>query len=167
MNDNKDVLEEARAASHEKDYPKALEICSVFIEAHPDSPDGFRTRSDVYGLMGDFVHAILDRTAALKRDRGSPDDFFFRGWWNLEINELDAALDDLTRALRTGEKSGIHHFDEIAFFFRSLTYLRLGRYDEALADAQNVRDDFLMHIRSGQVSKAQVVREANSKKATL
>jgi RHS repeat-associated protein len=66
--------------------------------------------------------------------------------------------------LRQCNPIDIHHYDEIAFFFRSLSYLRPGRYDEALLDSQNVRDDFLMYIRSGQVSKAQVVSEAKSKR---
>ena len=85
MNNGNDVLEKAREAGREKRYQEALEMCLTFIEANPELPDGFRTRSHVYGLMGDFVDAISDRTTAIQRDRGVPEDFFFRGWWNLEI----------------------------------------------------------------------------------
>lgn len=160
--DYPDLLKQAREASHQNLYAKALELCSEYINANPESPDGFRTRSHVYGLMGDFSHAIEDRSKALEQSVDLSD-FFFRGWWNLECNQLEAALSDLTAALSLGRELNAHEFDQSAFFFRSVVHLRMENYSAALADSEKVGDDYLIYLRSGGISKADVVTEATSK----
>lgn len=159
INDN-DKLKLALEAASEKAYTKALELCDDYIQTYRESPDGFRTRSQVHSMMGDFSGAIEDRTKAMELGTLEPGDFFFCGWWNLELNQLDAALKDLTDSLKLAEQLDTHEFDQSAFFFRSVTYLRMRRYSEALADSEHVGDDFLIYLRSGRISKADVVQQA-------
>jgi tetratricopeptide (TPR) repeat protein len=163
VEDKNPQLELATSLADKKDYANALDLCEAFIVANPASADGFRTRSHIYRRMGDYIRAIDDRTEGIQRSR-KPHDYFFRGWWNLDSDNLTAAIEDLTAVLRLGDELDIHHYDESAFFFRSVAFLRSGRYEEALVDSENVRDDFLIYLRSGEVSKAQVVREAISRK---
>jgi len=166
MNDINKQLDEAYSlAADRKDYAAALSACDAIIQAHPELIAPLRKKAQIHAHQADFRQAIDEISSVIEKGPAEPRDYFFRGWWNLEDNNVDDAIEDLTAAIQLGEQLSDDYFTESAFFFRSLTHLRLGRYDEALEDSQNVRDDFLMYIRSGQVSKAQVVREATSKKA--
>jgi tetratricopeptide (TPR) repeat protein len=159
-------LDEALSFARNEDYVRALEICDLSVKSNPDLPDGFRTRSQIYARKGDFGDAVNDITNAILKDEPAPADYFFRGWWNLENTDLSASIEDLTAAIALGEQLDFHYYDESAFFFRSIAYLRSSRFDDALSDCNHVRDDFEMYLHSGQVSKVQIVSEAKSKTET-
>lgn len=165
MEDIEKQLDEAYAlATKKKDYGKALAICNAVIQAHPSPPDGLRKRAAIYAHKGDLVLAIGDMTKAIKQEPDQPGDYFFRGWWNLDNGDAASAIKDLTKALELGAKND-HYHDQSAHFFRAVASLRLKRYDEALADCQRVQDDFLIYIKSGKISKADVVRDATAGKS--
>ena len=150
-------------AADQKDYATALSMCEALIRAHPESVPVLRTRAQIHAHKADFGQAVQDITTAIEKGPAEPGDYFFRGWWNLEAeNELNA-IEDLTHALRLGEDLKSDYFCESAHFFRAVAAARLGRYDQCLADCEHVRDDFLMYLKAGQVSKQQIVREAYSK----
>ena len=153
-------LKQALDAASEKAYSKALQLCDDYIHTNRESPDGFRTRSQVHSMMGDFSRAITDRTTAMQIGTLEPGDLFFCGWWNLELNQLDAALKDLTDSLKLAEQLDTHEFDQSAYLFRSVTYLRMGKKSKALADSEHVDDEFFIYLRSGSISKADVVQQA-------
>jgi tetratricopeptide (TPR) repeat protein len=161
--DTKDIkkqLDEAYSWAVRKDYDTALSLCELVIRNHPNLPDGFRTRSQVYAHQANFIEAIKDITRAIEKSPAYPGDFFFRGWWRLENGEAGEAVRDLTEAINLGKAQVVGQHTESAYFFRALAYLQQGRNGEALRDCNHVRDDFLLYIRSGQVSKSQIVSEA-------
>lgn len=164
MEDVKKQLDEAYAlATNKKNYDEAFAICNAVIQAHPSLPDGLRKRAAIYAYKGDLDLAIGDMTKAIEQEPGEPGDYFFRGWWYLDKGDAVRAVKDLTKALTLGEKNN-HYHDQSAHFFRAAALLRLKRYDEALADCQYVQDDFLIYIKSGKISKADIVREATAGK---
>lgn len=164
MEDIERQLGEAYAlATKKKDYDKAFAICNAVIQAHPSPPDGLRKRAAIYAHKGDLALAIGDMTKAIKQEPDQPSDYFFRGWWHLDNDDAANAVRDLTKALDLGAKND-HYHDQSAHFFRAVALLRLKRYDEALADCQHVQDDFLIFIKSGKITKADVVRDATAGK---
>lgn len=164
MEDIEKQLDEAYAlATKKKDYDKALAICNAVIQTHPSPPDGLRKRAAIYAHKGDLALAIGDMTKAIKQEPDQPSDYFFRGWWHLDNGDAASAVKDLTKALDLGGKND-HYHDQSAHFFRAVASLRLKRYDEALADCQHVQDDFLIFIKSGKITKADVVRDATAGK---
>ena len=146
-----------------KNYEAALTACEAILETHPGLRAGLRTRAQIYAHKAAFSQAIADMTIAIQAGPPEPSDYFFRGWWNLEDNRILDAIQDFTEAISLEERLGIYTFKESAYFFRAVASFRIGRYDDALADCKQVRDDFLIYLRSGLVSKAQIVRDASAK----
>lgn len=167
MKDIQKQLDEAYSlAADRKDYAAALSSCGAIIQAHPSLTAGLRTRAQIYAHKADFSEAIDDMTRVIQTGHAEPGDYFFRGWWNVENASLLDAIEDLTKAISLGEELGIDYFRESAHFFRALANYQVGCYDDALADCNQVRDDFLIYLRSGQVSKAQIVGNAKSKRGS-
>ena len=160
MEEVKKQLDEAHSWARKNDYKKALAMCNAVIQAHPSLPDSLRTRAAIYARKGDLDCAISDITNVIAQEPDNPSHYFFRGWWYLDSGNAEQAVKDLTKALALGENNN-HYHDESAHFLRATAYLRLGRYDNALADCQHVRDDFLIYIKSaGKISRDDIVREA-------
>jgi tetratricopeptide (TPR) repeat protein len=163
MNDiNKQLDEVYSMAADRKDYANALSACDAIIQAHPDLTAPLRKRAQIYAHKADFRQAIDDISSVIQKGPAEPRDYFFRGWWNIEDDNTSDAIKDLSEAIELGKQLSDDYFTESAYFFRAVASLRLGRYPDALADCQYVRDDFLIYLRSGQVSKAQIVTEAKS-----
>jgi tetratricopeptide (TPR) repeat protein len=164
MDESRPELETALLLARNKDYSTALDLCETSIASNPSSAAAFRTRSQIYRRMGNFNGAIDDLTSAIERAGEQPRDYLFRGWYNLENGSLSNAIEDLTKAINLGDELNTEYYADLAYFFRSLAFLRTGRFDEALADSEYVRDDWVMHLDCGEVSKAQVVRDAELKR---
>lgn len=165
MEDIKKKLNEAYSLAEKKDYAKALEMCNAVIAAHPSEFDGLRERAAIYSHMNDLNRAIADISTVITQGSHEPMDYFKRGWLHLDNDNPVQAAEDLSKALEIGEENDFHYYDESAYFFRSLAFLRLQRWDEALADCEHVRDDFLIYIKSaGKITKADVVQQAMASK---
>ena len=158
-------LNEAIDAATRKDFDLALKICNQVMQEDGKLAEVFRTRSQVYRLMGDVGKSIDDRTEAIRIGAQSVD-YFFRGWWYLDDGDLELALVDLSKAITLEKSSDAKASTESAFFFRALTLLRLGRFDEALADCTKVRDEFVIHVRGlGRLSKDELIACAKERKS--
>ena len=164
-NEIKKQLDEAYAkAADQKDYATALSMCDALMRAHPELAAPLRTRAQIQAHKADFRQAVQDMTSVIEKGPAEPGDYFFRGWWNLEAGSTSDAIEDLTRALTLSEELKSDHLNESAHFFRAVAAARLGRYEQSLADCEHVRDDFLIFLKAGQVSKQQIVKEAQSKR---
>ena len=159
---NKQLDEAYSLAADRKDYIGALSACEAIIQSHPELTAPLRKKAQIYAHKSDFRQAIDEMSGVIQKGRAEPGDYFFRGWWNLEDDNASDAIEDLTEAIELGEQLGDDYFTESAHFFRAAASLRLGRYPDALADCQHVSDDFLIYLRSGQISKLQIVTEAIS-----
>jgi tetratricopeptide (TPR) repeat protein len=162
-NIDKQLDEAYSLAADRKDYAGALLACEAIIQANPELTAPLRKTAQIYAHKADFRQAVDEMSSVIQKGRAEPGDYFFRGWWNLEDDNASDAIEDLTEAIERGKQLSDDYFRESAHFFRAVASLRLGRYADALGDCQHVRDDFLIYLRSGQVSKAQIVSEAKSK----
>jgi tetratricopeptide (TPR) repeat protein len=164
LNDVNRELDEAYSlAADRKDYAGALSVCEAIAQAHPELMSPLRKKAQIYAHKADFKQAIVEISSVIKRGPAEPGDYFFRGWWNLEDSNASDASEDLTKAIELGKQLGDDYFTESAYFLRSVADLQQGRYEDALIDSDHVRDDFLIYLRSGQVSKATIVSEAKLK----
>jgi tetratricopeptide (TPR) repeat protein len=158
-------LDEAYAlAADRKDYAAALSACEAIIQSHPDLTAPLRKRAQIYAHKADFKQAIDEMSTVIEKGSAEPGDYFFRGWWNLENDNAFDAIEDFTAAITLGRQLDSNYFTESAYFFRAIASNRLSRYAQALDDCKNVRDDFLIFLRSGKVSKEEIVKEAESMK---
>lgn len=154
-------LERAYQIAMKEQYKDALAMCNRVVSEYPKLPDGFRKRAAIYARKGDFQAAIGDISIAIEIDPSSSEHYFFRGWWQLEIGNFIDAETDQSNAIALGEEQGSSFFGESAYFFRALARLKLGKFREALADCEHVRDDFLIYLKSiGKITKSQIVTEA-------
>jgi tetratricopeptide (TPR) repeat protein len=157
-------LDEAYSlAADRKDYIGALSMCETIAQDHLQLMAPLRKKAQIYAHKADFKQAIDEISEVMKKGQAEPGDYFFRGWWNLEDSNASDALKDLTKSIELGTQLGDDYFTESAYFFRSVANLQQGRYEDALTDSDHVRDDFLIYLRSGQVSKATIVSEAKLK----
>ena len=163
LNDiDKQLADAYSLAADHKDYSAALSACEAIIEAHPELTAPLRKKAQIYAHKADFRKAIEEITRVVEKGPPAPGDYFFRGWWNLEADKARDAIRDLTKAIELGEQLSDDYFTESAHFFRAAASLRLRHYSDALADCRHVSDDFLIYLRSGPISKAQIVSEAMS-----
>lgn len=161
MDDISEQLDKAYSlAADRKDYAAALSACDAVIQAHPELTAPRRKKAQIYAHKADFRKAIYEMSKVIQKGAPEPGDHFFRGWWNLEDDNSNGAIEDLTKAIELGELLSDDYFTESAHFFRAAASLRLGRYPDALADCERVSDDFLIYLRTGKISKSQIVTEA-------
>lgn len=158
-------LKQAVKCSEKKNYLEALTLCSEVIADYPNDPTGYRARSHIYALMKEPEQAIRDIDQVIRLKPEEPAHYFTRGRWKLEVSESAQAVADLTKVIELSASYGDEYYTEMARFFRAEALLRLGRYDEALADCEQVRDEVQTYIHPRVKSKADILDEVNARRA--
>jgi len=142
------------------DYDQALAICDALLDTDQGSVEVLKTRAQIYAHSGDFHKAIDDVSTIIDSSTSAPDDYFSRARWHIEVGNPAEALDDLNKVIEIGEEFSFHYYTESAFFYRAVAWLRLGHFKEAISDCQHVREDFLVYMRTGKISRADIIRLA-------
>jgi tetratricopeptide (TPR) repeat protein len=133
-------LDEVRTLCASKRYDEALKLCAEFIADQPDHPHGYHMRAVVRVVMGEPHLALADRDKVVSLCPQEAGAFMARADDHLRVGNFAAAADDLDRA----EKLDNAHYWPLIPFLRALCRARIGRIDEALADAAKVPDDYLL-----------------------
>ncbi len=118
------------AFMYKGDHYRALADLTQAVEIDPTYAIAFTDRGTVYDSKNDHAHAIADFDAAIKLDPKSSDALIGRCAARAEQgDDLQAALSDCNQALqmRGNNSPG-------ALNSRGFAYLRLGQYDNAIAD---------------------------------
>lgn len=108
------------------DREAAIAKVTEAIQAFPDQPKAYDTRSIMYHNSGQYPKALADETMALKLEPGNASFHHSRGVTLHEMKRFDEALIAADEAIRL--ESGNARFHLI----RSATLRRLNRPDEAL-----------------------------------
>jgi tetratricopeptide (TPR) repeat protein len=120
------------AYSDKGDYDHAIADYDQAIRLKPDYEYAYNNRGFAHSLRGDYDRAIADYDQAI---RLKPDDASANNGacWNRAIlgRDLDRALSECNEALRLRPGPG----EASTLDSRAFVYFRLGRYDEAIADA--------------------------------
>ena len=133
-------LDEVRTLCASQRYDEALKLCAEFIAEQPDHPHGYHMRAVVRVIMGEPHLALADRDKVVSLCPQEAGAFMARADDQLRVGNFAAAADDLDRA----EKLDNAHYWPLIPFLRALCRARIGRIDEALADAAKVPDDYLL-----------------------
>jgi tetratricopeptide (TPR) repeat protein len=150
------------AVTSGKDYKEALRLCNEVLSEHPSMLDGLRAKARIYAYTGAFNEAIVEMNTVIEQNPKDPGDYFSRGRWLLDSGKWTEALSDMTKTLNLGLELDLDYYTESAYFFRSVALLRLGRHSDALADCAHVRDDFLVHLWDGKISKSDILEQAQA-----
>jgi tetratricopeptide (TPR) repeat protein len=89
----------------------------------------YRCLAQAYFDSKNFNHAIFNINEAIKL-KFLTCDFSLRGMCHFKINNFDAALADYSKAI------DLAPHDPVPYYHRSLTYMRNGRYHEAMQDIE-------------------------------
>lgn len=112
-----------------KKFDEAIADFDRAIRLDPSFGYAFQQRGDAYESKGMHARAINDYDEALRVD--PIDDFVLSVRCKVRANwgrQLEQALKDCSEAISLGDD------DEYAYEQRGLVHLRLGHYDEAIAD---------------------------------
>jgi tetratricopeptide (TPR) repeat protein len=151
-----------------RDYDGALVVLNKALELDPDNATVLNSRGLAYGNKGDDERALADYDLALQRRPNYPAPFNNRGLIYLRRGELQRAYDEFNIALslnsganrytnllnlgrvqtlRKQYESALSYFAEGKPLnpgawqipnYRCITYTEMGRFDEALADCNEV-----------------------------
>lgn len=149
-----------RATTH-RDYEGALRICDHILNEHPGMLYAVRKKAAIYADMKDFAQATALMSDLIAQNPNELEYYLSRGRWYLANADWTEAVADMTEALKLGSEQNFDYFTESAYFFRAVALSRLGRYSEAVADCEHVRDEFLIYLYStGKISKSDIVEQA-------
>ena len=139
-------LEEAMAKTLQRKHDEALRLCNEVLEEVPDSTDALRERSFVYRHMKDVRAASKDLTRLIELGSEEPGDYFVRGDCYINMGDYEQAIRDLTRVVELGEFHQFHYHTDLACFFRAYAFFAAGRYAEALADCERLREGYTYFV---------------------
>lgn len=145
-------------ASH--DVRKRLGLLGKALETDNSHYNSLKERAYIYYAQKDYPRMGEDASQMITLHRGDPTGFLLRGLARREQGRLDEAVADHNEAITLAPE------DPILYYHRSETYVRMDRYDSALADAQmasrldpgNLHYDaivFSLRVACGQYEEAQ------------
>jgi uncharacterized protein YacL (UPF0231 family) len=147
----------------ERKYSEALGICDWLIEDSATAVAGYRERSTVKELMGDSKAAIADLYKVIESGTVEPADFHALGILLLKNGDTVAAVENFTLAIDHGVQQKFNYYKDSSLLFRAEAFLKLTEYENALKDASNLPESYVVHV-SGQGMRS---REAIISEATL
>jgi tetratricopeptide (TPR) repeat protein len=118
------------AFMYKGDIDRALADLTKAVEIDPSYAIGLTNRGTAYDSKNDHAHAIADFDAAIKLDPKSSDALIGRCAARAEQgDDLQGALADCNQALQMRGNNSAGGLNS-----RGFAYLRLGQYDNAIAD---------------------------------
>ena len=122
-------MHRGNAYARHGDYERAVADHSEAIRLAPNDADTFYNRGYTYSHKGDHEHAIADYTAGLALDPNNSRLWGQRCWSRVVAGkDLQQAVEDCTQASAIAPK-----IPQI-FAYRGLAYLKLGQFEQTLAD---------------------------------
>jgi tetratricopeptide (TPR) repeat protein len=137
-------LDEARECAR-NDPHRALELENRYIAANPNDPHGYFSRHISFCRFGNYEAALADCNRAIELN---PSFWRYRGRGEVyrRLGNHQQALADFDRAKAMDIENWLTSFGP---HMRADTLARLGRRDEALADANLIDDDHWMPEHDG------------------
>lgn len=123
-------------------YEAALNRLEELAARYPNESSIWRTRAYMNSHKGDAEAAIADVSKAIEMCDFEPDYYYTRGILCFRVASYGDAVSDFTAVLKLCDAHNSNYYREGAHFFRADAYLRLKKYDSAIADCEQVRDGF-------------------------
>ena len=136
------------AATKAENFRSALSQCAVLIERWPDAPEAWRHKAYVHAQMKNYDLAVEAMSRAIEFAPNEPAYYMLRGRYLLMLSDNESASENFTQVLELCDQLQSDYHREVAHFLRAESYVRLCRFDDALRDCEDVRDEFRMWIDS-------------------
>jgi tetratricopeptide (TPR) repeat protein len=146
------------AAARRRDYEAALARCTQLVESFPSAAEPLRHKAYIHALMNDYESAVKEMSRAIALVTDEPAYYVLRGRYLLMLNQNADATGDLDRVLTLSDELGSEYYKEMAHFLRAESYVRQGKFKEALSDCEHVRDEVRVWVGSLQSKKDIVER---------
>jgi tetratricopeptide (TPR) repeat protein len=135
----------------------AIQLAQNAIAASPGSSEAWHLLAYAHEREKDLESALLAASKAVELSPAEPALWFHRGWLYLKADAAEDCLNDMKQTIANSGSSGNSYYQETAQFLAAESLRRLGRYKEALAMCQYVRDDFALYVGKA-VSKRELVQ---------
>src|SRR5581483_3385855 len=127
-------------------FEAAVEALTALIASHALVPSAYSKRAKCYQRMGYLDRALADLSRAIELSPTTSGYYFTRGRYRLGAGQLQEACNDFTVVVQLEKAKEEQPFLEAARFFRAETNLQLGRFDHALRDCSEIREDFSLFV---------------------
>lgn len=158
-------LQESYAFAKKDNYEEALKLCNEVIRDHPMRLEGFRTRADIYGRMGDYASESENLHKLVALGSKEPCDYYALGQAELLNGNLESAVEALTKAIKLGDEYKNTYYSGASSFLRAEAFLRMKRYEDALADCDQLKEDYSYYLPSGMKTRVEIIRHAKTELA--
>jgi len=111
------------------EYKKAIDVLDKLLAVKPNDADALNRRATMKALNKDYQGAMIDVNKAISINQKEADFYDTRAYVYYHTGEYNKALIDYNKAIAEGmNKNGA------LYYFRGLTYQKLGRINEACGD---------------------------------
>lgn len=142
MNQAEKILKDLAQYRKAGDYDAALSGCNALIAEDCGCESAYRLRSRVFHDLGRYSDAFSDLDTLLELRPGALNVYFERADWYLRLGKDQAAIEDATKLIESGEP----YFIDAAYFFRSVALLNLGKLEEAMRDCNQLPDNAQAYV---------------------
>jgi len=114
------------------DHEKAMAHYNESLALDSSNAEAYLGRGRIHWLFLQHKQVVPNMTRALELDPNLAWAYYFRGISLMNLNDLEAGIDDLTGSLATNALPD--DFRLRALHFRGIGYMNLARYDAAIND---------------------------------
>ena len=155
------ILRSAYGLALKNQGNQALALCDWLIEAQETLIPGRRQRAAVLEYLGKLSEAIIDLEFVVSRGSREPADLHALGILYFKSGEMVLADTAFTSSLKLGAAARNAHYKNSSQLFRAQARLTRMDYKEALADAQQLPDQYATYVPGlGMRSKEQISVDA-------
>lgn len=109
------------------DFEGSIVDFSKVVKLQPYHTKAYELRANAYAFLKKSKKALADYTLSVLINH-SPDSYYNRGVFYMDINYYKKAKSDLSTSIRLNENNGF------AYFYRGVSNLLLGKYKNAISD---------------------------------
>lgn len=142
-------------------HAQAIDLYSAVIATDPEEPTAYRERARCHYRMGQLDEALADLSRAIEL-APSPGTYFTRGRYCLEASRFHDACADFSNVLELERGREERPFFEAAAFFRAEAHVNLGRFEEALRDCMEIREDFSLYVLGRMRTRNEIIENAKA-----
>lgn len=114
-------------------------------------------------LLKRYDEALDDSDRAISVEPEEPSNYFHKGDYLLKLGAFTEAIECFSGAIKLGEQHGFEYYDLTSRMFRAFCYCKVGRFDDALNDLNQLGESASVWIGRN-ISRDELVEACRKKK---
>jgi tetratricopeptide (TPR) repeat protein len=119
----------------------ALEKANALVAERPDDAWTWSLRSYVFETRNEYKRALQDINRSIDIKPEEPAAHFEKANLFIELQMFEAAISSFSEAIEIGKKYQFFYYDQSSRLMRAFCYCKIGDFDSAASDLENVDDD--------------------------